>query len=107
MDGDKVPCFNWGSCGYDLNAENSIFRSIARKSKAKEFVSKYLLCLVKEATKLIWSFIRHNDKDCNCIDSSVKSDDIKFLFVRYIDDAFREDVVNPATKRWVDTTYIC
>ena len=100
-DEDKLSCFNWGMGGYDLYAENSMFRSITSKSKAKEFISEYLR-LVKEATKLIWSFIKHDDKDSGFIDPSVKSDDIKFLFVRYVDDAFSGDVVDPAEKAAVE-----
>ena len=50
---------------------------------------------MKELTKLIYSFIKF-DESGGFEDKSVKKDDINFLFLRYVENAFSGDIIQPA-----------
>ena len=77
-----------------MYAKQSIYVSITSHTRAKVFITAYM-SQVKELTKLIYSFIKCDDNDV-FEDKSVKKDDINFLFLRYVENAFLGDIIQPA-----------
>ncbi len=98
---DRMACFNWGPDGRSLYSAGSIYKSIKSKAGVKEFYGDYLR-MATRASNLIYSFIKTKDEE-GFDDKSAKKDDILFLFIRYVDGAWDDDVIEPAENALVNT----
>ena len=58
--------------------------------------------MVRKVTKIIYSYIKFNDKG-GFDTKSVQKKDIQFLFVRYVEGSFGGDVTEPAENALVNT----
>ena len=81
--------------------EKCIYGKITSHAQAKLLISQYI-AQVKEVSKLIYSFIKYNDKG-GFDDLSVKKEDIHFLFVHHKEGAIVGDSVEPAELALVNT----
>jgi len=94
----KMTCYNWGDDGSALYARGSIYRSIiTSKSAAKSIVADYI-ATTKALTTHIYSFLKKADGGTIITNKSLKKTDIYFMFVRYVEEAWGEDVIEPAVN---------
>ena len=101
--------FDWGDAtvpyaiGWRQYDKKSIYGSITSFARAKVFISEYLWA-VRKLSKIILSFLKEEDGD-GFDNKSVKKTDVKFLFIRSIDEAFEEDVVELAEEALVNVCH--
>ena len=88
--------------GNQLYAPGSKYRSITSYTKANDFISEYM-SMTRRVTKLIYSYIRFNDKG-TFDNMSVQKNNIQFLFVRYVESAFGGEAIEPAENALVNTS---
>jgi hypothetical protein len=77
-----------------LYSTGAIYNSITSFKKANDFMTEYLRA-TKNISKLIYSYIKFGDKG-GFDNKAVKKTDIQFLFVRYVEDAFGGEIIEPA-----------
>jgi len=99
----KMTCYNWGDNGCSLYAKGSIYASIRSKTGAKALVSDYI-ATTKKLTSHIYSFLRKDDGGTIIENKSMKKVDIYFLCVRYVEEAWGGDVIEPAVNAAFNTS---
>ena len=102
-----LACYNWGASGCSLYERGSIYNIITSKTRAGEFAKQYI-ATAKSLSSYIYSFLRYEDQGKGFSNKSVKKEDLRFLFIRYVEEAWGDDVIEPAvdaafnTSRYVD-----
>ena len=95
----KVNTFNWGEMDrpWQLYEKGSIYGSMTSFGSVKPFIAAYLR-MTNRVVNLIFELIQN---DGGFEDKSVKKEDIRFLFVRYVEEAWEEDLIEPAEEALV------
>ena len=104
LDESRLSCYNWGDDGNTWYGKGSIYGTITSKTKAKEFISEYL-AIVKTLSSRIYSFIKSGDNG-GFDNKAVQKNDIRFLFVRYVEAAWGADVIEPAINAAFNTSMV-
>jgi len=93
----KMTCYNWGDNGCTLYAKGLVYSSIKSKTAAMNFVKDYIATTKKLTTK-IYSYLKLPDGGTIIDNKSVKKSDVFFYFVRYVEEAWGGDVIEPAVN---------